>query len=200
MSEMADRLLDALARSARRLYAGEAVSELEHALQCAELARAAGADEELQLACLLHDVGRYAVDPALVADTAEPRRAGPRARGHHEVGAELLGPWVPARVAWCVRMHADAKRYLCATEPAYDDCLSPASCRTLRLQGGVMTPDEVKHLGGHPWLRDVLALRRWDDQAKVPGRATRPLEAWAPLLRRYVGGGSRAGRGRGWRD
>lgn len=189
MSRMADRLLDALARSARRLYGGEAVSELEHALQCADLARAAGADEELQLACLLHDVGRYAVDPLLVADTAEPRRAGPRARGHHEVGAELIAPWVPARVAWCVRMHADAKRYLCATEPAYYDCLSAASRHTLRLQGGVMRPDEVKHLGGHPWLRDVLALRRWDDQAKVPGRATRPLETWAPLLRHYVGAG-----------
>ena len=47
---MADRLLDAMARSAWRLYGGEAVSELEQALQCAELARAAGADEELQLA------------------------------------------------------------------------------------------------------------------------------------------------------
>ncbi len=116
---MADRLLDAMARSASRLYGGEAVSELEHALQCAELARAAGADEELQLACLLHDVGRYAVDPSLVFDTGEPSRAGPHARGHHEVGAELLAPWVPERVAWCVRAHADAKRYLCATEPDY---------------------------------------------------------------------------------
>src|SRR3989454_12265536 len=50
VSTMADRLLDAMARSASRLYGGEAVSELEHALQCAELARAAGADDELQLA------------------------------------------------------------------------------------------------------------------------------------------------------
>lgn len=88
MSTMADRLLDAMARSAARLYGGEAVSELEHALQAADLAREAGADEELQLACLLHDVGRFAVDPSLISDTTEPLRAGPRARGHHEVGAE----------------------------------------------------------------------------------------------------------------
>lgn len=33
MSTMADRLLDAMARSAARLYGGEAVSELEHALR-----------------------------------------------------------------------------------------------------------------------------------------------------------------------
>src|SRR2546427_2516860 len=161
---MADRLLDAMARSASRLYGGEAVAELEHALQCAELARAAGADEDLQLACLLHDVGRYAVDPSLVFDTDEPSCAGPHARGHHEVGAELIAPWVP--------------------EPDYFDRLSTASRHALRLQGGVMTAVEVARLAVHPWLPDALALRRWDDSAKVVGKATRPLSAWAPLIRR----------------
>ena len=180
---MADRLLDAMARSASRLYGGEAVSELEHALQCAELARSAGADEELQLACLLHDVGRYAVDQSLVFDTTEPTRAGPRARGHHEVGAELIAPWVSERVAWCVRIHADAKRYLCATEPGYFGRLSAASRHTLQLQGGVMTAAEVARLAIHPWLPDAVALRRWDDSAKVVGKTTRPLDAWAPLIR-----------------
>ncbi len=180
---MADRLLDAMTRAAARLYGGEAVSELEHALQCAELARDAGADEDLQLACLLHDVGRYAVDPSLVLDNTEPMRAGPHARGHHEVGAELIAPWVSERVAWCVRMHADAKRYLCTTEPGYVGRLSSASRHTLRLQGGVMTAAEVARLAVHPWLRDAVALRRWDDGAKVAGRATRPLSAWAPLIR-----------------
>ena len=147
---MADRLLDAMARAAARGYGGEAVSELEHALQCAELARDAGADDELQLACLLHDVGRYAVDQSLVSDATEPTRAGPGARGHHEVGAELIAPWVPERVAWCVRMHADAKRYLCATEPDYFGRLSAVSRHTLRLQGGVMAAAEIARLAGHP--------------------------------------------------
>src|SRR5262249_48187650 len=127
MTEMAARLLDALARSGARRYGGEAVSELEHALQCAELARENAADEELQLACLLHDVGRYAIDQSLVADTLVTTRVAPHARGHHEVGADLLAPWVSERVAWCVRMHTDAKRYLCATEPAYFARLSPGS-------------------------------------------------------------------------
>jgi len=86
-------------------------------------------------------------------------------------------------------MHADAKRYLCATEPAYYDRLSTSSRHTLRLQGGVMRSDETARLRDHPWLGDALALRRWDDQAKIPGRATRPLEAWAPLLGRYFGRG-----------
>ncbi len=184
MSTGADRLLDAMARSAARRYGGEAVSELEHALQCAELARDAGADAELQLACLLHDVGRYAVDQSLVLDTTGPMPAGPHARGHHQVGADLITPWVSERVAWCVRMHADAKRYLCATEPEYVDRLSAASRHTLRLQGGVMSQSDAARFAEHRWARDALALRRWDDAAKVVGRKTRSLEDWAPLVRR----------------
>ena len=183
---MADRLLDALARSGSRRYGGEVVSELEHALQCAELAREASADEELQLACLLHDVGRYAVDQSLVSDALEATRVGAGARGHHELGADLLAPSVPERVAWCVRMHADAKRYLCATEPAYFDRLSPASRHTLRLQGGVMSPDDAARFTRHRWVRDAVALRRWDDEAKVVGKRTRSLDEWAPLVRRGV--------------
>ena len=186
MTAMADRLLAALADSAARRYGGEVVSELEHALQCAELARDGGADEELQLACLLHDVGRYAIDQSLVADTLEATRVGPSARGHHDVGADLLTPWVSERVAWCVRMHADAKRYLCATEPSYLDRLSPGSRHTLRLQGGIMSPDDAVRFAAHRWARDAVVLRRWDDEAKVIGRRTRSLTEWAPLIQRGV--------------
>src|SRR5688500_5708072 len=86
---MADRLLAAMRGSAARSYGGESVTELAHALQCADLARTAGVDEELQLACLLHDVGRYAVDQSLIIDKkfreATPARTG--AHGHGGAGA-----------------------------------------------------------------------------------------------------------------
>jgi len=183
---MSDRLLEAFAGSAARRYGGEPVTELAHSLQCAELARDAGADDELQLACLLHDVGRFAVDPRLIFDQKDRATgANPDAKGHHDVGADLIAPYVPERVAWLVRMHADAKRYLCAVESRYWDTLTPGSRYTLTLQGGVMTPAAVAGLTRHPWLPDAVRLRRWDDLAKVPDRPTRPLEAWAPLLRRY---------------
>lgn len=182
---MTGRLLGAMAHSAARRYGAERVSELAHALQCAELAQAAGADQELTLACLLHDAGRFAVDQALIFDRIDGARPG--TRGHHEVGADLITPFVPERVAWLVRMHADAKRYLCAIEPGYHATLSPASQHTLTLQGGPMSPDEVARHGAHPWLGDALRLRRWDDQAKVVGKMTGPLETWEPLLRTYFG-------------
>jgi [1-hydroxy-2-(trimethylamino)ethyl]phosphonate dioxygenase len=182
---MTGRLLEAMAHAGARRYGGERVSELAHALQCAELAEAGGADEHLTLASLLHDVGRFVVDQSLVFDRMGGARAG--ARGHHEIGAELIAPYVPERVAWLVRMHADAKRYLCSTEPGYHATLSPASQHTLTLQGGLMGPEEIARLGGHAWLADALRLRRWDDGAKVVGRVTRPLESWTPLVRTYFG-------------
>jgi predicted HD phosphohydrolase len=178
---MTGRLLEAMAHAGARRYGGERVSELAHALQCAELAEAGGADEQLTLACLLHDVGRFVVDQSLIFDRVGGARSG--ARGHHEIGAELIAPYVPERVAWLVRMHADAKRYLCSTESGYHATLSPASQHTMTLQGGLMSPDEVTRHAAHPWLGDVLRLRRWDDQAKVVGKETAPLAAWEPLLR-----------------
>jgi predicted HD phosphohydrolase len=183
---MTDRLLAALA-SASRQYGGEPVSELAHSLQCADLAEVAGADDELVLASLLHDVGRFAVDPGLIDDATEsPVPAGRCGRGHHDLGAALIAPHVSVRVAWLVRMHVPAKRYLCATEPDYLARLTPVSRHTLGLQGGVMTAQEVAALAAHPWLSAALSLRRWDDEAKVARKATRPLEAWAPLLRRHL--------------
>lgn len=101
------------------------------------------------------------------------------------MGADLIAPYVPERVTWLVRMHADAKRYLCAIEPTYWDALTPGSRYTLSLQGGVMTLEAVSGLTRHPWLADAVRLRRWDDLAKVPDKPTRRLEAWAPLLRRH---------------
>ena len=186
MSTMADRLIEAMTKSAARQYGTERVPELAHALQCAELAADAGADEELILACLLHDVGRYAVAQEEIGDTLEQvtPRAG-NARGHHEAGADLIQPYVPERVAFLVRSHIDAKRYLCASEPGYYATLSKGSKHTLTLQGGIMTAEEALSAATRPWWPDALRLRRWDDQAKLVGKPTRDLAAWEPLLRKY---------------
>ena len=186
MSAMADRLLDAMRESAARQYGTERVTELAHALQCADLAAGAGNDEEMVLACLLHDVGRYAVAQEDISDTLEQVTArGATRRGHHDAGADLIAPYVPERVAFLVRAHADAKRYLCAADPGYYDTLSRGSKHTLALQGGIMTPEEAARAAAHPWWPDAVCLRRWDDEAKIVGKPTRPLSAWEALVRKH---------------
>lgn len=166
---------------------GEAVTQLEHALQCAALAQRERADDEVVLAALLHDIGH------LVARTPD----GPNGHHGHE-GAELLRPWVPARVAWLVEHHVVAKRYLCTVNPSYAERLSPASVRSLAAQGAVLDLEQRLALETRPWFADAVRIRRWDDEAKVADALTPPLVAYRGLIERWLGPQSwRSGQGIG---
>lgn len=184
-----DALYDALLESGSHLYGTEAVSELDHALQCADLALAETGDEEMAVAALLHDVGRVAVRQEEISDTLVPSAMGHvevGATGHHEAGSALLHGLFPDRVVSCVRMHVGAKRYLCTVDPAYNDVISGGSTTTLKMQGGKMSDDEVRAFESGAWFEDAVKLRRWDDRAKTPGKATRSLKDWWPAVERVA--------------
>ena len=142
----------------------EAVTELDHALQAAALARSDGAPDRLVAAALLHDVGHLVSDDnvALDDDLADDF--------HHEhVGARYLARWFGPEVTAPVALHVAAKRYLCAVEPGYLDGLSPSSTRSLALQGGPMSADEVEAFERRPHHDAAVQVRRWDDRAKIAG-------------------------------
>lgn len=150
-------------------YGFEAVSQLDHALQCAALAEREQAPNALVVAALLHDIGH------LMADDEGAAARGVDAR--HEIdGSGYLAAWFGGEVTRPVRLHVDAKRYLCATESAYFEGLSPASVRSLALQGGPFSEEETRRFIAQPQAAEAVRLRRWDDRAKVPGAATPPLE------------------------
>ena len=81
-----------------------------------------------------------------------------------------------------MKMHVAAKRYLCAVDKTYRDQLSPASVKSLELQGGAFTEDEVHAFEQQPHYQDAVRLRRWDDQAKVPGLSVPELSFYRPQL------------------
>lgn len=163
-----DELLALLARGTEHADE-ERLDVLDHSLQCAALLAARHPDDrELQLAGLVHDVGT-------VLRPNEPDR-------HAATGAAAVAPALGRRVAWLVSWHADAKRYLVTTDPAYRDRLSARSIVTLRAQGGTMDDAELAALAAAPDFEALLALRRADDDAKVVGRTVPGLEAWRPLL------------------
>jgi len=164
----------------RAAYFGESVSEAEHALQSAHLAEQEGADDALVAAALLHDVGHLL--HGLGEDVAD---RGLDAR-HEEVGHTWLARWFGPAVAEPVRLHVAAKRYLCATDPAYLGELSPASRRSLELQGGPFTPAEVEEFQRNPHHAAAVRLRHWDDAAKIPDLAVPPLEHYRPRLAKLL--------------
>lgn len=143
-------------------YGGEAVDQRAHALQAARLAADEDADE-LLVATALHDIGR--------AKSVAQAYPGP----HEESGAAFAAANVGERSAWLIGQHVPAKRYLVATDTAYFDGLSPASVKSLRVQGGPMTDAEAAQFAAHPWAEDAVRLRRWDDAAKVPDGPELPV-------------------------
>ncbi|ERN42918.1 phosphonate degradation operons associated HDIG domain protein [Rubidibacter lacunae KORDI 51-2] len=160
----------------RAQYGSEAVSQLEHALQCATLAQTAGQSEAMITACLLHDFGHLVHhlgdDPALLGiDDRHEARAIP-----------VLEQLFPAAVTRPIQLHVAAKRYLCAVDPDYWDSLSLASKRSLELQGGVYSAEAAAAFIQQPYAEQAVQLRRWDDLAKVANLSTPDLDRFLPCL------------------
>jgi predicted HD phosphohydrolase len=97
-------------------------------------------------------------------------------------GAAFLAPYFPAEVVEPVRLHVDAKRYLCATEPGYLEGLSRASTISLALQGGAYSAVEAADFVARPYSAEAVRLRRYDDMGKQLDWDVPPLEAYRTLL------------------
>ncbi|MGE0313541.1 MAG: HD domain-containing protein [Lautropia sp.] len=172
-------------RLGARRYAGESVSQLEHALQAAHAAERVGAGDALVTAALLHDIGHFAELRSVVPTASSGVLGDVAVDLRHEVlalalldgsfGDDVLGP---------IRLHVDAKRYLCAVDGAYRTRLSPGSVRSLYLQGGAFDAREAEAFEDRPHARTAILLRRWDDAAKCPGAVTPSLEHFLERARR----------------
>ncbi|HKU47020.1 MAG TPA: HD domain-containing protein [Burkholderiales bacterium] len=171
------QLIDLFRTKGGREYDGEGVSQLEHALQTAHHAERAGAAPALVCAALLHDIGHMLND----------RGDTPTLRGiddeHQNAALPFLRPHFPAAVTEPIRLHVDAKRYLCATRADYYGKLSADSKRSLELQGGVFSPEDAGRFIRQPYAADAVKVRLWDDAAKAIGLKTPELAHFEGMLR-----------------
>jgi gamma-butyrobetaine dioxygenase len=178
---LTDHILDLFFAAGGEAYFGEPVSQLEHALQTASLAVRSGASDALIVAALLHDIGHLLQgEPEHIAELGVDAR-------HEHAGDQWLRIGFGPSVTEPIRLHVAAKRYLCAINAEYAAALSAASQQSLALQGGPMSTDEIREFSKSPWCQDAVALRRWDDAAKTPGRKVPDLSYYRSRIERVAG-------------
>ena len=180
MSLTIPEIVELLGSRATTWYGQEAVSQLEHALQCAHLAERANEAPETVVAALLHDLGHMlSAERTPVAD----QDALPAKDDLHQfVALPFLRSLFPDAVLEPIKLHVDAKRYLCAVDAGYWADLSPASKHSLELQGGRYDDVQVRAFEDLTFYAEAVRLRRYDDLAKVPGQVTPPLAHYAALM------------------
>jgi gamma-butyrobetaine dioxygenase len=182
-----ESLFDLYATKGHEPY-GEALTQTQHALQCAALARSAEASGALVVAALFHDVGH------LVADVQNESgfTLAEHDDDHELIGARVLAPLFGPSVALPVSLHVTAKRWRCAREPAYYEQLSAASKMTLVAQGGPLEEVQCRRFEAHPGFHAALELRTWDDHGKVEGLNVGTLRDYADLVTSMATSWSRA--------
>jgi [1-hydroxy-2-(trimethylamino)ethyl]phosphonate dioxygenase len=179
-AEILDRIDKIFAERGAAEYRGEAVTQLEHALQAATFAESEGLAAEVIAAAMLHDIGHllhgYGED---CADQGIDDR-------HEELGVRFLSRGFGLALTEPIRLHVAAKRYLTATRPGYFDNLSPASIQSLELQGGPMTLSEGREVEAQPYFSLAIKVRECDDRAKVIGLITPSFAHFRKYLEQSV--------------
>jgi phosphonate degradation associated HDIG domain protein len=171
-----ERILDIYMHKATRRYGLSDVNQLQHALQSASLAEARGEPASLVVAALLHDIGH------MIHDLGEDPADHGIDDSHEQRAAEWLKPYFGPEITEPIRLHVPAKRYLCAVDPYYLSKLSEDSTRSLVLQGGPMSPNQVAEFRRMAYSGAAVRLRRYDDLAKNPSAVTPAFEHFLAAL------------------
>lgn len=156
-------------------YGNEDVTQLEHALQCADLAEKHKLTNSTIVAALLHDIGH------LLYEDKDPIHE--LKDGHHEtLGADFLSQYFNEEVTLPIRAHVYSKRYLSSVEKGYYDNLSEASKLSLKVQGGPFTTKEAEDFIKKPFMKEAVEMRRFDDMAKELNKKTSNLNHFRHYL------------------
>jgi phosphonate degradation associated HDIG domain protein len=176
-----DEIREIYATRATDRYGLSDVNQLQHGLQAAALAERNGEPPTMIVAALLHDIGHMVHDLG-----QDPAREGIDDL-HEERGADWLADHFGADVVEPIRLHVPAKRYLCAVDASYFGKLSEDSVRSLALQGGVMSADEVRAFEKLRFANEAVRLRRLDEAAKDASAVTPELDHFMRYVDQVLG-------------
>ncbi len=164
------------------MYIGEPVTKYQHMVQSAMIAQDLGYADELVIAALLHDIGHVCVEMTLENDMN-----GFGIKDHDLLGAALLREnGFSELVISAVENHVAAKRYLCTKFQNYYDQLSHASIETLKLQGGLMSDQEVSDFENRPYFEENVQIRKIDELAKDEHMQIVAVEYYESMLLNHL--------------
>ncbi len=158
----------------------DGVTQYDHALQTATLAAHAEASDSLIVACLLHDIGH------LIKNETPGELNSHHDDVHQYMALPFLRLYFDPPVLEPIKLHVEAKRYLCAVEIDYFHSLSDGSKRSLKLQGGPLSNDEADLFLRNPYATAALNLRRWDDLAKDTQATPYQWDFFTPIMERCL--------------
>ncbi|MFZ9589977.1 MAG: HD domain-containing protein [Chitinophagaceae bacterium] len=177
-----DQIFELYEKFGQADYIGEPVSQIEHMCQSAQLAEAAGYDDELIIAAFFHDLG-HLLEHVMPVEQMD----GVGVMDHETIGkAYLIERGFSERVGNLVAGHVNAKRYLTYKYPDYFNQLSDASKKTLELQGGVMSEEEALNFENDVLFEDYIRMRNIDDKAKVTNIPLPSLERYKEIAVRLL--------------
>lgn len=159
-------------------YIGEEISQEEHGIQAALLAKVENGQEEVILGALLHDIGhllglKYSLE--MMDDLG--------CKSHEIIGSFLLEKIGFSKlVCNIVENHVETKRYLVSKYYQYYDKLSIASKGTLTHQGGKMNEEEMIRFEQQENFDIYVQMRSWDERAKVKNMQLPIIQSFTEMM------------------
>jgi 2-amino-1-hydroxyethylphosphonate dioxygenase (glycine-forming) len=180
-TEATNEIFALLLRRGQEDYFGEPVSQIEHAVQCAQLAEEEGYGEEVILAALLHDIGHICALPG------EEEMPGLGIMRHEQVGAFYLRKCgFSEKICRLVEGHVQAKRYLTFRDTQYYQNLSEASRQTLKIQGGRMDTEEAEAFETNFLFELMVKMRLWDEAGKDINKPLPNMDRYREMCLRHL--------------
>jgi len=162
-------------KTKKDFYIGEKVTISDHMIQTAMLAEENHSSTSLICACLLHDYGHFVIEnPDLLVSKLIDGK-------HEKVGFDFLKDYFKPEVIEPIKLHVQAKRYLCRSK-SYYELLSDPSKISLKLQGGIMDDEEARKFTSSKFYKDAITLRKYDDDGKIPNIKMKKIDDYRDLI------------------
>ena len=144
-------------------------------IQTAMLAEKNHSSKSVICACLLHDYGHFVIeDPDLLVSKSIDGK-------HENVGFNFLKDYFKPEITEPIKLHVQAKRYLCRNK-SYYELLSDPSKISLELQGGIMHYEEAQKFISSKFCKDAITLRKYDDDGKIPSIKVKKIDDYRDLI------------------